>query len=222
MSAEQIWDSLVTLMVKDPLRYRQPASITLQDINDGWTAFHFMDNLTGEKYELVDSYNGMSVLTENDYKKNISTEQTVATQKGKKQLILARASELPQPAPAGHFLQKFGQSERLFVVGASTKVGSVPQLMELMNGFTTEVLTSSDSLIFQRLQSIENYRKKAEVIFLSILNRLPTEDEKNLLLEGMKSLNNDDLSDLIWALLNTHRIFLHKINNQNELFICSP
>ena len=210
MSAEQIWDSLVTLMVKDPLRYRQPASITLQDINDGWTAFHFMDNLTGEKYELVDSYNGMSVLTENDYKKNISTEQTVATQKGKKQLILARASELPQPAPAGHFLQKFGQSERLFVVGASTKVGSVPQLMELMNGFTTEVLTSSDSLIFQRLQSIENYRKKAEVIFLSILNRLPTEDEKNLLLEGMKSLNNDDLSDLIWALLNTPEFFFIK------------
>ena len=184
MSAEQIWDSLVTLMVKDPLRYRQPASITLQDINDGWTAFHFMDNLTGEKYELVDSYNGMSVLTENDYKKNISTEQTVATQKGKKQLILARASELPQPAPAGHFLQKFGQSERLFVVGASTKVGSVPQLMELMNGFTTEVLTSSDSLIFQRLQSIENYRKKAEVIFLSILNRLPTEDEKKSIIGG--------------------------------------
>ena len=210
MSAEQIWDSLVTLMVKDPLRYRQPASITLQDINDGWTAFHFMDNLTGEKYELVDSYNGMSVLTENDYKKNISTEQTVATQKGKKQLILARASELPQPAPAGHFLQKFGQSERLFVVGASTKVGSVPQLMELMNGFTTEVLTSSDSLIFQRLQNIENYRKKAEVIFLSILNRLPTEDEKNLLLEGMKSLNNDDLSDLIWALLNTPEFFFIK------------
>ena len=210
MSAEQIWDSLVTLMVKDPLRYRQPASITLQDINDGWTAFHFMDNLTGEKYELVDSYNGMSVLTENDYKKNISTEQTVATQKGKKQLILARASELPQPAPAGHFLQKFGQSERLFVVGASTKVGSVPQLMELMNGFTTEVLTSSDSLIFQRLQSIEDYRKKAEVIFLSILNRLPTEDEKNLLLEGMKSLNNDDLSDLIWALLNTPEFFFIK------------
>ena len=210
MSAEQIWDSLVTLMVKDPLRYRQPASITLQDINDGWTAFHFMDNLTGEKYELVDSYNGLSVLTENDYKKNISTEQTVATQKGKKQLILARASELPQPAPAGHFLQKFGQSERLFVVGASTKVGSVPQLMELMNGFTTEVLTSSDSLIFQRLQSIENYRKKAEVIFLSILNRLPTEDEKNLLLEGMKSLNNDDLSDLIWALLNTPEFFFIK------------
>ena len=132
------------------------------------------------------------------------------SKKGSKRLILARASELPQPAPAGHFLQKFGQSERLFVVGSSSKVGSVPQLMELMNGFPTEVLTSSDSLIFKKLQKITTPRKKAEVVFLSILNRLPTEGEKNLLLQEMKSSNSEDLADLIWALLNTPEFFFIK------------
>jgi hypothetical protein len=209
MSAEQIWDSLVTLMVEDPLRYRQPAPISLSDVRDGWTAFHFIDNLTDEKYRLVDSTTGNLVLTEGDDDTG-SYEQSIMTKKGKKSLILARASELPQPAPSGHFLQKFGQSERLFVVGASNKVGSVPQLMELMNGFTTEVLTGPDSLIFKKLQRISDSRKKAEVVFLSILNRLPTQDEKALLLEEMESTNSDDISDLIWALLNTPEFFFIK------------
>ena len=96
------------------------------------------------------------------------------------------------------------------MVGSTSKVGSVPQLMELMNGFTTEVLTSPDSLIFQRLQQLKNPRKKAEVVFLSILNRLPTEEEKNLLLEEMQSASSDDFSDLIWALLNTPEFFFIK------------
>jgi hypothetical protein len=82
--------------------------------------------------------------------------------------------------------------------------------MELMNGFTTEVLTSPDSLIFRRLQQLKNFRKKAEVVFLSILNRLPTEEEKNLLLEEMQSASSDDFSDLIWALLNTPEFFFIK------------
>ena len=209
MSAEQIWDSLVTLMVQDPLRYRQPTPLSLDQVNDGWSAFYFVDNMTDSKYRLVDTNTGKLVLTEgNDY--SSSYEQAVMTQKGKKSLILARASELPQPAPAGHFLQKFGQSERLFVVGATSQVGSVPQLMELMNGFPTEVLTSPDSLIFKKLQLIKSPEKKAEVVFLSILNRLPTEDEKNLLLQEMKDSSSDDFSDLIWALLNTPEFFFIK------------
>ncbi len=209
MSAEQIWDSLVTLMVDDPLRYRQPSPISLADVQDGWSAFHFVDNLTDEKYRLVDSRTGNLVLAEgDDY--TASYDQTLKTTKGKKSIILARASELPQPAPAGHFLQKFGQSERLFVVGSSSKVGSVPQLMELMNGYPTEVLTGEESLIFQKIQNITGARKKAEVVFLSILNRKPTEDEKDLLLEEMENSTPEELSDLIWALLNTPEFFFIK------------
>ncbi len=209
MTAEQIWDSLVTLMVKDPLRYRQPSALSLTDIQDGLSAFHFLENLKGEKYRLLDSRTGKIIMSEGNENASLS-EQTLMANNGKTKLILARASELPQPAPAGHFLQKFGQSERLFVVGASTKVGSVPQLMELMNGFPTEVLTGRNSLIFQKIQSIDDTRKKAEVIFLSILNRLPTEEEKGLLLSEMENANSDDLSDLIWALLNTPEFFFIK------------
>lgn len=209
MTAEQVWDSLVTLMVKDPLRFRQPSAISLSDVSDGISAFYFLDNMRDNKYRLVDSQTGEIVMTEGQNYVSVN-DQNLLANKGKKRLILARASELPQPAPAGHFLQKFGQSERLFVVGASTQVGSVPQLMELMNGFPTEVLTGPDSLIFQKINRINGTRKKAEVIFLSILNRLPTEDEKNLLLKEMENSASNDLSDLIWALLNTPEFFFIK------------
>ena len=95
-------------------------------------------------------------------------------------------------------------------MGSSSKVGSVPQLMELMNGYPTEVLTGEDSLIFQKVQNITGARKKAEVVFLSILNRKPTETEKNLLLKEMENSSSEELSDLIWALLNTPEFFFIK------------
>jgi len=213
MSAEQIWDSLVTLMVKDPLRYRQPGPPSLLDVYDGQSALNFIDRKDDGKYRLIDSENGKEVLIDG-YDQSASFSQqriSVSTGKGKKQtkLILARASELPQPAPSGHLLRKFGQSERLFVVGSSSRVGSVPQLMELMNGFPTEVLTSRDSLLFRKVRSARDPRKQAEVVFLSILNRLPTESEKKLLLDQTGS-SEGDLSDLIWALLNTPEFFFIK------------
>ena len=81
--------------------------------------------------------------------------------------------------------------------------------MELMNGFPTEVLTSNDSLLFRKVRSVSDPRKQAEVAFLSILNRLPTESEKALLLKQTGS-SESDLSDLIWALLNTPEFFFIK------------
>jgi len=185
----------------------------LLDVYDGQSALDFIDRKDDGKYRLVDSQTGESVLIDGDDRTASSSQQRISVSSGqgkkKTNLILARASELPQPAPSGHLLRKFGQSERLFVVGASSRVGSVPQLMELMNGFPTEVLTRQDSLLFRKVRSVSDPRKQAEVVFLSILNRLPTESEKKLLLDQTGS-SEGDLSDLIWALLNTPEFFFIK------------
>jgi len=134
----------------------------------------------------------------------------VTTGSGKKRLILARASELEQPAPPGHFLRKFGQSERTFVVGASNRTGSVPQVMELMNGFATEALTQPNSLIFRKMKYEKNPARRAEVVFLSILSRTTTERERKLLLEQLSRGDDKDMADLIWALLTTPEFFFIK------------
>jgi hypothetical protein len=110
---------------------------------------------------------------------------------------------LEQPAPVGHFLRKFGQSERNFVVGAASVEGSVPQVMELMNGAATMVLTQPNSLLFQNLKKKKDPMERAEVVFLSILNRRMLPVERKMLVKELESGGDAAISNLIWALLNT-------------------
>ncbi len=229
MTSEQIWDSLVTLMVEDPMRYRsgageeyqkiinlvasQPANIT--------EAVARADKLRGYKPEsnLTDS-SGQSVLAasakgapkKGSKKKGSSSSEAdddemmmmMMNAAAKKRMILARASELQQPAPRGHFLDKFGQSDRNFVVGASTLKGSVPQVMELMNGYATEILTNPNSRLFQKMKEEKrDVGKQADVVFLSLLSRRMLFDERRALTEELSNGGTEAMSDLIWALLNT-------------------
>ena len=86
----------------------------------------------------------------------MDTSQEMGMQRGRQRkgvpdlsygnLLLTRASELPQPAGNEHFLRMFGQSERNFVVGATSLGGSVPQIMEMMNGFATAIITKPEGI----------------------------------------------------------------------------
>lgn len=222
MSAEQVWDSFVTLMVENPLRYRTSGGLTLANVNSKENALNFVESLAAEAGQgkkkkkgqlvLLDSETGQTVLRGNEAVSSSDTPsmQRVTTGSGKKRLVLARASELEQPAPPGHFLRKFGQSERTYVVGASSLSGSVPQVMELMNGFATEALTRPDSLIFRKMKYEKNPAKRAEVVFLSILNRTTTQSERDLLLKQLSRGDEKDMADLIWALLTTPEFFFIK------------
>ena len=223
MSGEQVWDSFVTLLVEDPLRYRASGGLTIQDVTNADNAIAFVESLTNSsgrgknrtqgQFVLLDSRTGETVL-QGDKDMGASSGdpaiQRVTKGKGREKLVLARASELEQPTPQGHFLRKFGQSERTYVVGASNLSGSVPQVMELMNGFATEALTSPDSLIFQKIKQEASKFKRADVVFLSILNRLPNKAERTLLLKQLRKSDDKEMSDLIWALLNTPEFFFIK------------
>jgi len=223
MTAEQVWDSFVTLLVEDPLRYRSAGGLTLQDITSAETAISFTESLTkssgkGKKksqgeFLLLDSQTGETVLQGGKDMGSSSGDpaaQRVTSGRGKETLILARASELEQPTPQGHFLRKFGQSERTYVAGASNLSGSVPQIMELMNGFATEALINQDSLIFRKMKDERSPSKRAEIVFLSVLNRLANRAEQKLLRKTLLKSDDDDMADLIWALLNTPEFFFIK------------
>jgi hypothetical protein len=223
MTAEQVWDSFVTLLVEDPLRYRSAPSLTLQNITSAETAITFAESLTqstgkGKKksqgqFLLLDSQTGETVLQGGKDMGSSSGDpaaQRVTSGRGKEKLILARASELEQPTPQGHFLRKFGQSERTYVAGASNLSGSVPQIMELMNGFATEALINQDSLIFKKMKDERSPSKRAEIVFLSVLSRLATPSEQKLLRKTLLKSDEEDMADLIWALLNTPEFFFIK------------
>lgn len=114
---------------------------------------------------------------------------------------LLRSAELPQPAPGGHFLTDFGQSPRNLIDG-STKIGNVPQVLMMMNGKAQKMLTSPDSLIFRSMEKVRDPSAKVETIFLSVMSRKPTVNEKDIAKRALAQ-GEDGYANMIWALINT-------------------
>ena len=228
MSSEQVWDSLITLMVEDPNQFRL-------DSGDRYNRLINASQSPGSPKEFVtrvDEYNkfkpvqtlvnakGVSIVSakppkgEKPFGQNaLSRKPTGPTDEEmmmafmeaakKRKLLLARASELPQPSDPAHFLSKFGQSDRTFVINASSLDGSVPQVMELMNGYATEILTQPGSKIFLEMKNLRSNFEKADVAFMSILSRRAIGSEQHLLDRALRAGGPEVFSDLIWALLNT-------------------
>ncbi len=230
MSAEQVWDSMMTLMVEDPLRFRKGdggyynETVNLLNEEGPMTAKEFFARAAGyQRYSsgltnYVQMKNGVAVPVEPVVAK--PGEEMMMNRRNKPtvdgltygDLLLTRASEQEQPSGNDHFLRKFGQSERNFVVGASSRGGSVPQIMEMMNGFATEMITKPDSMLFKKMdQAGRDRMKKADIVFLSILNRKQDEFERGMIYDQLKKGSEEDAyGGLIWALLNTPEFFFIK------------
>jgi len=124
---------------------------------------------------------------------------------------LVRSSELPSPAPNGHFLRVFGQSDRDTIQNASVQP-TVPQALALLNGPMFNELMKPNSVLMRSLATKETAEEKLDVIFLTVLSRLPSIPEKNLLLQeinryddtGNASLHNG-YRNVIVALMNTRQ-----------------
>lgn len=207
MSAEQIWDSLVALTTADPesvIRrgaddYKQvmsvdPASLkTADDVlkwKEDWSGVSKLQKYSGEVVSREDTVDGVQMF---------------------------RASELRQPMPADHFLRMFGQSDKQLIENQFT-TGSAPQVMALLNGtITNAVLTSPDAYLIKEIAFGKgSKRDNVDKIFLSVLSRYPTSQEKTVAQSGMRAKTDRDMSEeeklkveaqaignVIWALVNT-------------------
>jgi hypothetical protein len=114
-----------------------------------------------------------------------------------------RASELPSPAPEGHFLQEFGQSERNIIEASSTD-SSVTQALMLLNGPLFEQITSDHTQLGSVFKSSASAETKIDQIFLSVLSRRPTAAERQLALKQSQAKGEANMVEQItWALLNT-------------------
>lgn len=222
MTAEQAWDSYMTLVLGEPDKYTKPLddlyskSIDLDLTNpklDAQTVLLKYDAFRrmAEKERammgggLADAGGDMMM---DDSKKSkgkseakpaeAMMENATISYNG---MVLRRAAELEQPAPNGHFLIDFGQSPRALIDG-SVKTGSVPQVLMMMNGKAQEMLTSSDSLIFRTMEKVKSPPEKVEALFISVLNRRPTMSEKDIAKRALSS-GDDGYANMIWALINT-------------------
>ena len=187
MTAEQAWDSFLTLAVVDPDEYREmPAKIRTEVIGLDLNAISAKKMLEAEfKSAEIDG---------SQYKR-----QTKYTYKG---VLLARASELPSPVPASHFLRMFGQSDRE-LISASATAGSVPQVLFMFNGPITHMLLEKNSTIYNNVMRRKSPAERVKVIFLTILNREPDEAELELAKHEVSKNELAGYGNLIWSLVNT-------------------
>lgn len=192
MTAEQVWDSLLTLTLKNPDALVRPDDseyTSIIDINEKTTAQQIIDK-------------GRQLQT---WRKEDGAARRKRLYKG---VELLRASELPQPLPEGHFLRQFGQSDRDITLDSHTE-GTVPQLLTMFNGPVTHMMLEYGSVIFDEVMDKRVLDDRIDVMFLSILNRYPTEDERAVALREMRRTLRDRQyqfaghGNVLWALLNT-------------------
>jgi len=223
MSAEQAWDSYMTLVLGDPDKYAKP----LEDLYSRSVDLDLTNPKLDAQTVLI-KYEAFRKMAEKERAlmggglaeagDDMMMDSGKAKGKGKAEakpagemmenasltyngMVLRRAATLEQPAPNGHFLIDFGQSPRALIDG-SVKTGSVPQVLMMMNGKAQQMLTSPDSLIFRTMEKVKSPPEKVEALFVSVLSRRPTLAEKDIAKRALSG-GEDGYANMIWALINT-------------------
>ena len=247
MSAEQIWDSLLTLMVNET---------DVRRTDDGY------NSVTSElPYEEIMEMSPPEIIKhvvqvvekrgknspkatqkkrrqevkakQNEFKKLLKAAQQAKDTAAVKQLMaqrsefmiqyrqsqlrFARASELPSPAPANHFLREFGQSDRRVIDNANLEP-SVPQVLSMMNGILERnICRDPNSVLMQQAVQAGSSEECVEMVFLTMLSRKPNRKDLKAWIPGfdaaLKENQNamvDTFSDLIWTIANSNEFIFQK------------
>ena len=197
MTAEQAWDSILALVLGEKL------DLYKIDRSHRVTRYDFpYDEMSPENVSKVVLSMKKSGHLDKDVGNRLNAKDYVG---GKRppQIegeFLLRASEMNQPARDDHFLRMFGQSSRE-IVNDSSREGSIPQTLMLMNGEVQFMLSDRQSRLTKKLRESGGFEPAVQFLFLSFFGRPPSPDEqaaiKDALEQGMKK------DDLTWALFNS-------------------
>jgi hypothetical protein len=215
MTAEQIWDSLITLAGGNPdqkprrtadyrIRVRgKPVLVGKKDMAQLYDETleletprefeaYFEDFLKEVKNDLGESGEDSSAAD--------SMMMTRAPRRyGKNAQV--RASELPSPAPRDHLLFVFGQSDRDVVEGASREP-NVGQVLSLMNGFVQkQLVNNSDAYLYRSLEGAGSYRERIRRLYIAILSRPPSDEEMDWMLDEVKLSGEGAFRNIVAALV---------------------
>ncbi len=186
MTAEQAWDSILTLAVF-PMEYREPPARLYAEAAA-------LDLEKGSAEDVIAAQQRVAALD------RLSRDlQKPHTYQGN---LLARASELPSPLPPNHFLRMFGQSDRELISASSTR-GSVPQVLFMFNGQISHMLLEKNSTIYTTIASTKTVQDGVEALFLTILTRTPTQEEMAAAIKEVRVDGPAGYGNVVWSLINT-------------------
>ena len=223
MSAEQIWDSLLSLTVPDPDALPKRKRTELDFIHAG--------QYLGSKSELSQKINKMSdsefeKYFFNTYEKLKKKEfPSAAERQAEKQSemgdsmmastsrrssdgVLRRASEMP--TPAGGFLSVFGQSQRGAAIDEASKEGTVSQALELLNGqIQQRIVHNSSASVNLVIDQVKGEEERIKTIFLVVLNRVPDAEEMALCLEIVRNSSSPRAAyrNLVGGLISSQEFY---------------
>jgi hypothetical protein len=219
MSAEQYWDSLVTLVAGNPdklptrgkskyVKYgkakldMKTVQSEIMAITDPQEFKRYADKLfdrvqsgetIGPKAKSMEKMDKME--------KDMSMEMMSNTNNGGALKGIARASELRSPAPNGHVLQMFGQSDRL-LLDSAIKEANTTQVLSMMNGAVEKlVVANRDAHIYALSEGSEKDRIRA--LFYGILSRAPSESEMQLMETEVEERSRKGYRNIVSALVNS-------------------
>jgi hypothetical protein len=119
-----------------------------------------------------------------------------------------RAAEIESPAPRGHFLREFGQSDRESIENSNSEA-SVPQALVLMNGELLPQIVHRHSQLMLTVAKAQSADERIDAVYMAVLSRKPTAKEKSLCLQAQdKGLST--VEDLIYALINTRQFIFNQ------------
>ncbi len=191
MTAEQVWDSMLALAVHNPWPFQRPTAdemAAVMDIDFSVAKYNSVKQQSEEFKETF--YRGY-------YQRSLNKHAYQGN-------ILCRASELPSPVAADHFLRQFGQGDRE-VINGSQQDATVPQILAMFNGPITHVMLEAGSSIVDNVLAIEKTKDRIDAIFLSVLARRPNSQDRVTAAKELTKVRNDNVGygNIIWALLNT-------------------
>ena len=242
MSAEQLWDSLISLTLPnvdqraeakhgpiDEMRYAVMEEINLAEdlsVED----IIKIANIEGEDRrkkarqeftKRLKKFNKETLATVKSVNKEISkarqsgnaqlvkqlmlkrAKQVSTLRSSKKYRNLKRASELRSPAPPGHFLREFGQSDRVQIENSNTEP-AVTQVLSMMNGFIEKSIAQDQNTVLMSNVLEAQPSDVIDVIYLTMLSRRPTKFELKTWASDFREAPTNAYTDLIWMLANSN------------------
>ena len=216
MSAEQIWDSVVALVVpesdkrpgpgsfrRDPSRMlalatgKNPDTLNIMEMSSQ-QIIAMVKKLPSDQREMNKKQGEMM---RSAISKRMNDPQLAKWRGFPRDLV--RASELDSPARPGHFLQEFGQSDRELIENSSTEP-SVTQVLTMLNGPVEKyVLGNKESVLRKNVEAVDDDAKRIRIVFRSMFNRDPYPSEIASALTLVKQGGKAGYGDLVWAMFNT-------------------
>ncbi len=125
---------------------------------------------------------------------------------GLRDSFMIRAADLRSPAPNGHFLREFGQSDRELVENANEDA-TVGQALMVLNGKTFGQLMNPYTIISRSLRKAATPDETIDTIYLALFSRKASADEKELLKSVVADNSVTNKGDALWAALNTRQFY---------------